>query len=123
MNIAPFIAYHANTRSRSYGKSYDPDKGDIIMLSIMLGVLILLFATIETVAIDEMTVVSTTENTLPKFDEYFVTLDDGNTYRVSFQTYSSLTAGDEVEVSSVIKHTWIEDLDGLLLMGDFVRPE
>ena len=79
-----------------------------------------IFATFETVSTESVTVVNRYEDTVPKYDEYFVSLSNGETYEVSKHTYSNLTVGDEIEVAYVVKHLWVGNIDGVRILNEFI---
>lgn len=133
MNMAPFIAYRMTNKKASYGKnsygrSKKPDAALIIMtiaLVVLFAMILLLiissvFAEIEVVSTTSMTVVELTKDIVPKYDEFFVTLSNGQTYEISRYTYSNLAIGDVVEVSQEIKHTFLGDINGLRIADEFI---
>lgn len=129
MNMTPFIAHR---RRMSRGAVAGNDKfGDtliaimvvcvVLFLCTILFVLVLnIFATFETVSTESVTVVNRYEDTVPKYDEYFVSLSNGETYEVSKHTYSNLTVGDEIEVAYVVKHLWVGNIDGVRILNEFI---
>lgn len=128
MNMAPFIAHRVISKKSSRGTySGDTDGFVTIMLVMVIIIFALLlvvmisniFAEIEIIETTSMTVVTLTEDTVPKYDEFFVTLSDGNTYEISRSLYSSLTVGDVVKFSQVVKHTFLGDVPGYEISGEF----
>lgn len=129
MNMTPFIARRVRT---ARGTVAGNDKfGDtliaimvvcvVLFLCTILFVLVLnIFATFETVSTESVTVVNRYEDTVPKYDEYFVSLSNGETYEVSKHTYSNLTVGDEIEVAYVVKHLWVGNIDGVRILNEFI---
>ena len=130
MNITPIVARHVISKKSSRGTS----SGDVDVLAIFMLILVCIlfaiilvllignmFAEVEVVETTSMTVVTLTEDTVPKYDEFFVTLSDGNTYEISRYVYSSLTVGDVVEFSQIVKHTFLGDIPGYEISGEF-RP-
>lgn len=131
MNMTPFIARRMNKTSR--GVVAGNDKFADVLIAIVIGCVVLfactilfllvlnIFATFETVSAESMTVVNRYEDTVPKYDEYFVSLSNGETYEVSKHTYSNLTVGDEIEVAYVIKHLWIGNIKGVRILDEFIE--
>ena len=128
MNIAPFVAYQVINKKTSCGTSEKPDAAIIVMVIavvLIFAIILLLlisniFAEIEVVNTTSMVVVELTEDLVPKYDEFFVTLSNGKTYEISRHLYTSLTAGEVVEVSTIVKHTFLGDINGLSINGEFL---
>ena len=130
MNIVPFVAYQM-TAKRGNHRGYHNAKPDpfctvmaILVMVMCLTILVVLmagiFAEYEIVDTTVMTVTNLTANRVPKNDEFYVSLSNGETYKISAYTYSHLALGDEVEVSNVIQHSWFGDSNGIKVAGEFL---
>jgi hypothetical protein len=92
----------------------------VMCLTILVVLMAGIFAEYEIVDTTVMTVTNLTENRVPKNDEFYVSLSNGETYKISAYTYSHLALGDEVEVSNVIQHSWFGDSNGIKVAGEFL---
>ena len=128
MNMAPFIAHRMISKKSSRGTYSGETDGFVIVMLVLLCIIFVLllvvmisniFAEVEIVETTSMTVVMLTKDIIPKYDEFFVTLSDGNTYEISRSLYSSLTVGDVVEFSQIVKHTFLGDVSGYEIAGEF----
>ena len=78
-----------------------------------------IFADFEVVETTSETVVTVTMEPGRRHDDFFVTLSDGNTYEISKNLYSSLMVGEVVEFSQIVKHTFLGDIPGYEISGEF----
>ena len=124
MNV-PYIAYRVRQSSRSKHTADVNDKEfDIFVKFFIVGFALIFaiilfcfvmncFATYDVVSAETVTILDKTVDRVPKYDEYFVTFSNGNTYEITSYMYSQLTAGMEIEVCNMVKHTWLGDFNGI----------
>ena len=131
MNVA-LIAIRHNQNRKTKGRSYKSCIGLdwpcivlIVVFILMLVGLILLIASQVTAEIEvlETTTLTVTElvaDTVPKYDKFFVSLSNGMTFEIGRYTFDKLEPGDSVEFSNVIQHTFLGDISGWSIAGEFV---
>ena len=131
MNVA-LIAIRHNQNRKTKGRCYTSGTGLdwpcivlIVVFVLMLVGLVLLIASQVTAEIEvlETTTLTVTElvaDTKPKYDKFFVSLSNGMTFEIGRYTFDKLELGDSVEFSNVIQHTFLGDISGWSIAGEFV---